>query len=296
MLAFGPDSMLYVGVGDGGSANDPLNNGQSLTTLLGKILRIDVRGDSGYAIPPDNPFAGNATGARKEIWAYGLRNPWRFSFDPVTEELWAGDVGQTTREEIDIITRGGNYGWKIMEGSICRPGGGGSCDTAGLIMPVADYGRNLASSITGGYVYRGSRLPHLRGAYIFGDYGSGNIFLLRREGGKVTADSLLLTNTSLNISSFGVDEANELYVVGYNTGEVMRLAGNAAQSSVDAPGVPLAYALEQNYPNPFNPKTGVRFQVPGVSDVKITVYDLLGREVAVLVNERKASWHLRGEL
>lgn len=290
MLAFGPDSDLYIGVGDGGSANDPFNNGQSLTTLLGKILRIDVRGDSGYAIPPDNPFSADTTGIKKEIWAYGLRNPWRFSFDAATGQLWAGDVGQDTREEVDIIKRGGNYGWKIMEGKICRPGGGGNCDTTGLIMPLVDYGRNLGSSITGGHVYRGSRLPQLRGAYIFGDYGWGTVFLLRYEGGKVTADSVLLRNDSLNISSFGVDQEQELYVLGYNTGKVLKLAANAVQSSVEPSGTPLQFMLQQNYPNPFNPLTVIKYTVggtgePGARKTSLIVYDLLGRAVAVLVDE-----------
>jgi len=299
MLAFGPDSMLYIGVGDGGS-------GQTLTTLLGKILRIDVRGDSGYTIPRDNPFAADSTGVRKEIWAYGLRNPWRFSFDSKTGQLWAGDVGQDTREEVDIITRGGNYGWKIMEGTICRPGGGGNCDTTGLTLPVADYGRALGYCVTGGYVYRGSRLPQLAGAYIFGDYGSGNIFLLRYEGGKVTVDSVFFRNTSMNISSFGVDEQNELYVVGYG-GKIRKLTGNAVQNSVPVPEVPGQYALEQNYPNPFNPLTVIKYTVgvtgggwqvakeagagnrgPGVSKTMLVVYDVLGRQVATLVNEVKA--------
>jgi glucose/arabinose dehydrogenase len=295
MLAFGPDSNLYIGVGDGGSGNDPHNNGQSLTTLLGKILRIDVRGDSGYAIPPDNPFAMDTSGIRKEIFAYGLRNPWRFSFDSATGQLWAGDVGQGAREEIDIITRGGNYGWKIMEGKICRPGGGENCDTTGLIMPVTDYGREFGYSVTGGYVYRGPSLPQLHGAYIFGDFGSGIIFLLRYQGGQVVADSVLLRSPSLNISSFGVDQNNELYVLGYNSGRILKLTGKAEPTSVKTSEVPLQYALEQNYPNPFNPTTRIKYTVGGTgisglgtSNTKIVVYDLLGRQVAVLVDEKKA--------
>jgi hypothetical protein len=182
-----------------------------------------------------------------------------------------------------------------MEGMICRPGGGGNCDTTGLIMPVADYGRNLGSSITGGYVYRGSRLPQLAGAYIFGDFGWGNIFLLRYEGGRITADTLLLRNDSFNISSFGVDEKNELYVLGYNTGKVMRLTERAGPTSVTETAVPLQYALGQNYPNPFNPSTRIEYTVGGTGvegrgaiNVRLVVYDMLGREVAVLVNERKA--------
>jgi glucose/arabinose dehydrogenase len=295
MVAFGPDSTLYIGVGDGGDANDPLNSGQTLGTMLGKILRIDVRGDTGYTIPPDNPFARDSTGKKKEIWAYGLRNPWRFSFDDATGQLWVGDVGQGAREEIDIVSRGGNYGWNIMEGTICRPGGGGNCDTTGLIMPVVDYTRALGYSVTGGYVYRGVRLPQLRGAYIFGDYGSGNIFLLRSEGGLVTADSVLL-HTSLNISSFGVDDQNELYVLAYgNNGRIMKLTGKPGPTSVKPGDIPMRYALEQNYPNPFNPLTIIKYTIGGnrgwglgVSDVSLVVYDVLGRQVAVLVNESKS--------
>ena len=165
MLSFGPDGYLYMGMGDGGSGNDPLGNGQSMTTLLGKMLRIDVNDTTAslhYRIPPDNPFAGNSSGWREEIWALGMRNPWRWSFDPPTGKLWAGDVGQDTREEVDIITKGGNYGWNIMEGTICRPPTT-TCDTAGLTLPIKDYTHALGIAVTGGYVYRGSRVPFLCG-------------------------------------------------------------------------------------------------------------------------------------
>ena len=137
MIAFGPDGYLYIGMGDGGSANDPGNNGQDRTTLLGDLLRIDVNDTTAvrhYRIPPDNPFVGNTQNYREEIWAWGFRNPWRFSFDPVTGQLWVGDVGQDAREEVDLVRKGGNYGWNIMEGSICRPPTSG-CDTSGLILP-----------------------------------------------------------------------------------------------------------------------------------------------------------------
>ena len=162
MLSFGPDGFLYIGTGDGGSANDPWNNAQNLSVLLGKILRIDVDHGLPYAIPPDNPYAGNTNGWKGEIWAYGLRNPWRFSFDSLSGRLWAGDVGQDTREEIDLITKGGNYGWRVMEGSIFRPGGGKG-DSTGLIMPLADYDHTQGEAVIGGYVYRGHRRPDLVG-------------------------------------------------------------------------------------------------------------------------------------
>jgi glucose/arabinose dehydrogenase len=167
-IAFGPDGYLYVALGDGGSGGDPLGNGQNRSTMLGSILRIDVNTGGGYGVPADNPFIGNTHGYRDEIYAYGFRNPWRFSFDPVTGWLWAGDVGQSQREEVDIIEKGGNYGWNIMEGSLCyNPSSG--CEQTGLELPILDYDRNLGYSVTGGFVYRGTELPGLTGAYIYGD-------------------------------------------------------------------------------------------------------------------------------
>jgi glucose/arabinose dehydrogenase len=218
MIAFGPDGFLYVGLGDGGSAGDPQNRAQNPGELLGKMLRIDVnRSDRGlpYAIPADNPHA--AGGGRPEIFASGLRNPWRFSFDRRTGELWAADVGQHSWEEIDIVRRGGNYGWRIMEGNHCfNPPQG--CPTAGLVPPVAEYatGKDGRCSITGGYVYRGARIPSLVGTYVYGDYCSGEIFGL--SGGRAQ----LLVSSRLRITSFGEDEAGELYVAGHN-GTIHRL-------------------------------------------------------------------------
>ena len=221
-LAFGPDQMLYIGTGDGGgggSRGSGSDNGQSLTTLLGKLLRIDVSASTRsapYTIPVDNPF-GN------EIWAYGLRNPWRFSFDRLTGDLYLGDVGQNLIEEIDNQPagkgRGVNYGWNIMEGSQCfaTP----SCSPAGLVMPVAEYRHGHGDcSITGGYVYRG-KIRALRGIYLFGDYCSGRIWGLRNKG--TTWETKLLAETSFRISTFGEDEAGELYLADYATGEIYRL-------------------------------------------------------------------------
>ncbi|MCI0528441.1 MAG: PQQ-dependent sugar dehydrogenase, partial [Nitrospira sp.] len=172
-IVFGPDGYLYIGMGDGGSANDPQNNGQNLSTLLGKMLRIKVdKSETGkaYSIPKDNPFVGTK-GAAPEIWAYGLRNPWRFSFDPLTQLLYAGDVGQNDREEIDIIIKGKNYGWNIMEGTICTPGVNPNCKKQGLELPILDYPRSEGISVIGGYVYRGNLIPSLCGVYIYADYG-----------------------------------------------------------------------------------------------------------------------------
>ncbi|MHA2611049.1 MAG: PQQ-dependent sugar dehydrogenase [bacterium JZ-2024 1] len=223
---FGPDGYLYISTGDGGSANDPHNNGQRLDTLLGKILRIDVnRKETGknYAIPKDNPFVGNP-GTKPEIWAYGLRNPWRFSFDPLTGLLYAGDVGQNHREEIDIVEKGRNYGWRVMEGFICTPGVNPNCDPTGLELPIWDYPREEGISVIGGFVYRGSSIPALCGAYVFGDYGSGRIWALyyQPESKKVFPPGLLL-NTSLAISTFGIDENYEIYVADHNSGKIFLL-------------------------------------------------------------------------
>ena len=206
---FGPDGMLYIGMGDGGSGGDPLNNGQRLDTLLGKLLRIDVDGGSPYRVPPDNPFVGRS-GARPEVWAYGLRNPWRFSFDRATGRLFLADVGQNRWEEIDLLERGGNYGWRLMEGAHCfNPETG--CNTTGLILPIAEYGRELGCSVTGGYVYRGARIRDLVGRYLFSDYCTGRLWSLRESGGRWVMEELLATG--LSVSSFGEDQAGELYVV-----------------------------------------------------------------------------------
>jgi glucose/arabinose dehydrogenase len=206
---FGPDGMLYIGMGDGGSAGDPMNNGQRLDTLLGKLLRIDVDGETPYRSPPDNPFSGRAD-ARPEIWAYGLRNPWRFSFDRVTGRLHLGDVGQNALEEVDLVERGGNYGWNTMEGSRCYRTS--TCSTAGLRPPIAEYAHAEGCSVTGGLVYRGSRIRGLVGRYLFGDYCSGRMWALAESGAGRWIMSPLL-QTSLGISSFGEDQDGDAYVV-----------------------------------------------------------------------------------
>lgn len=210
MIEFGPDGFLYIGMGDGGSANDPGNRAQNTGELLGKILRIDVdhrEGSQAYSSPSDNPFSG-ATPGRDEIYAYGLRNPWRFSFDRATGELYAADVGQGAREEIDIITRGGNYGWRVMEGNSCTNNDPALCNPSHFIAPIAEYNHsNQRCSITGGYVYRGTQSSLPLAAYVYGDFCTGEIFLLSGN------QSSLLMNTNLSISSFGEDEAGEIYVV-----------------------------------------------------------------------------------
>jgi glucose/arabinose dehydrogenase len=205
---------LYIGLGDGGSAGDPGNRAQNPHELLGKLLRLDVDRGTPYAIPPDNPFV--VGGGRWEIFALGFRNPWRFSFDRATGELWVADVGQDDWEEIDRVTRGGNYGWRIMEGAHCfRPRKG--CGQEGLRLPVAEYAHERGRcAITGGYVYRGLRLPALRGAYLYGDYCSGELFALVNDKPHV------LLKTTLAIASFGEDQEGELYVVDHR-GAVYRI-------------------------------------------------------------------------
>ena len=217
-LVFGPDGNLYVALGDGGGGGDPFGNGQNTSSLLGSILRIDVRSiDSNgtYSIPPDNPFVGRGDGAREEIWAYGLRNPWRFTFDRETGDLWAADVGQDRFEEVDIIRPGLNYGWRIMEGLHCFPRPDEPCDPEGLEPPVIEYTQREGCSVIGGYVYRGARLPSLYGAYVYGDFCSGKIWALRYDGAKVT-EHLELIDSQLRISSFGEDRSGELYMLSFD--------------------------------------------------------------------------------
>lgn len=222
MLAFGPDGYLYISVGDGGAAGDPHGHGQNLSTLLGSILRIDInRKDSGlnYAVPKDNPFVDKA-GARKEIWAYGLRNVWRMSFDRDTGHLWAGDVGQRAWEEIDRIVRGGNYGWKAMEGKHCYDPQT-NCKKPGMIEPIVEHPRNEARSITGGYVYRGKKLKTLKGAYIYADFVTGIVWALRHDGRKLLEHKQIVQSNK-KIASFGEDASGELYILTFE-GEIYHL-------------------------------------------------------------------------
>lgn len=217
-IQFGRDGFLYIGTGDGGGAGDPLGNGQNRKTLLGKILRIDINSGR-YRIPPTNPFRTSKV-ARREIWAYGLRNPWRFSFDPATGRLFAADVGQGEVEEVDIIKRGKNYGWNTLEGSQCYSPSTG-CSSRGTILPISEYHHDEGESITGGYLYRGNGVPALQGKYIFGDFISGTIWTLTRNTDSTWTRAVLFS-TGLSISSFGRDRDGEVYVVDY-TGTIYRI-------------------------------------------------------------------------
>lgn len=224
-LQFGPDGYLYIGMGDGGSGGDPGNRAQDLSTLLGKLLRIDVDNGSPYSVPPSNPFVSRA-GARGEIWAYGLRNPWRFSFDRATGDLWMGDVGQNAYEEVDwqlATSPGGeNYGWRRMEGLHCfNPTT--NCAIAGLVAPVVEYTHdNGRCSVSGGYRYRGNSFPSMNGIYFYGDYCSGEIWgaVPERDG---TMTVQLMLDTTMRISAFGEDANGELYVADIAGGSIYQL-------------------------------------------------------------------------
>jgi glucose/arabinose dehydrogenase len=253
MVAFGPDGFLYVGMGDGGSGNDPGNRAQNLGQLLGKILRLDVDTPAGalpYSAPADNPFVATP-GARSEIYAYGLRNPFRFSFDRATGTLYAGDVGQNAVEEIDVITSGGNYGWRIWEGNRCTGNDPTLCATAGFVFPIAEYthagGR---CAVIGGYAYRGALATLPAGSYVYGDLCTGEIFLLQNGRARV------VLATALAISSFGEDGAGEIYVVGIG-GTVHRLV----------PGPPCAFTLTP---------TGLAVSARGTRSAKVSVRTAAG--------------------
>jgi glucose/arabinose dehydrogenase len=225
-LAFGPDGYLYIGLGDGGSGGDPHGNGQNTQALLGKVLRIDVgatpTGDRAYAIPDGNPFA--ESGGAAEVWAFGLRNPWRFSFDRENGDLYIGDVGQGSWEEIDRQPSdspgGENYGWNVMEGRHCY--GNDSCDQTPFVKPIAEYAHDEGCSVTGGFVYRGSGQPDLVGVYVFADYCSGIIFTLQVDEGTTTPKEV--AHTDLGITSFGESEDGEIYAVDQRGGGVYHVA------------------------------------------------------------------------
>ncbi len=233
-VVFGPDGYLYIGLGDGGSGGDPLGNGQNQSTLLGSIIRIDVDNPANgmnYGIPADNPFVGNQEGFREEIWAFGLRNPWRFSFDHATGWLWAADVGQNQIEEIDIIEAGANYGWNIKEGTQCyNPSSG--CDSTGLVDPIWEYDHSVGRSITGGFVYRGSKIPDLQGSYIFGDWVSGFLWALSYNGSD-SPKAVELLDTSLAITSFGIDQEKELHILAFD-GHIYQLKAESDPETISS--------------------------------------------------------------
>ncbi len=237
-LAFGPqDGFLYAGTGDGGSGGDPPNNAQNTNVLLGKLLRLDVEtaNPTTYTVPPTNPFVGRA-GFRPEIWALGVRNPWRFSFDRQTGDLYVADVGQGNSEEIDFqpaaSVGGENYGWRVMEGFHCYPPGTTTCNQTGLTLPVLEYDHSAGDcSVTGGYVYRAAAYPRMQGLYFYGDFCTGRIWALRRVS-SVWQSSLLL-DTSFNITAFGEDEAGNLYAASYGTGQIYSVVDTPPTVSIN---------------------------------------------------------------
>ncbi len=288
MVMFGLDNYLYIGMGDGGSGGDPGNRAQNLNELLGKILRINVDtayGGNNYGIPPTNPFAGG--GGRPEIFAIGMRNPWRFSQDPVTGTIYCGDVGQDAWEEIDTIAVGKNYGWRCYEGN--HPFNTTGCQPQNTYtFPIKEY-QNIGSdiSVTGGYVYRGPRIPSLTGRYIYSDYGSRKTWKLLLSGGNISDTSMFAIAPS-NVLSYGVDQNNELYTLCAN-GTIYKYSGSIIGINTGGNQLPDGFSLEQNYPNPFNPSTSIRYAVPANDFVNITVFDLTGQEISVLVNENKTA-------
>lgn len=291
-IRFGPDGYLYIALGDGGGGGDPFGHGQDRSTLHGNILRIDVDNtdndtDNGlnYAIPADNPFLGNDEGWREEIYAWGFRNPFRFSFDSETGKLWVADVGQRDREEVNIVEAGKNYGWPIMEGSICFPPST-ECDTTGLELPVHEYGFSGGQSITGGFVYRGTAAPDQQGRYFYGDYVTGDLWSFDFDGDEAFDNRSIGSISRLELVCFGEDHDLELYMCLMRQGNIYRIVMDPEPTFADSdPLVPENAVLMQNYPNPFNPVTVIRYELAEPANVSLEVFDMLGRRIAVPVNE-----------
>lgn len=275
-IVFGPDGYLYWSLGEDGVAH----YAQDLTQWNGKLLRMDVNNPSGgnnYGIPPGNPFVGAGGGVREEVWAFGFRNPWRFSFDPPTGRLWLGDVGQNNWEEIDIILKGRNYGWPRMEGNECFSPS--TCDTTGLnlVAPLFVYSHNGGSaSITGGFVYRGPSMPSLVGKYIYADYITGAVWALAWDGINLPVNSFLTTLPG--IPSFGTDRTGELFIASFG-GDIYRLFASATPVGREQPPTVLRIG-----PNPFQGGTTISYSLANAARVRIDVFDVAGRRVATLLD------------
>lgn len=284
-LRFGPDGMLYVSLGDGGGAGDPQENGQDRTTLLGSIIRIDIDSkDEGlnYSIPEENPFVGNSQGFREEIYAYGLRNPFRFSFDAETGDLWVGDVGQNRLEEVDVIKAGGNYGWNTMEGTECFESS--SCNKDEFELPVFEYSHDIGESITGGFVYRGENVPELSGAYVYADFVVGTVWSFEYDGSNVSNHMVLGELGSNSVVGFGEDQQQELYICSFD-GFIYTFRSESPTALDDQNALPRRITLFPNYPNPFNPSTTISFELSEPRLVELKVYNSRGQEIVNLINQ-----------
>jgi glucose/arabinose dehydrogenase len=276
-IAFGPDGYLYIAMGDGGSAWDPMGHGQNKTSLLGALLRIDIdQSDPGlnYGIPETNPFFRNVMGFAEEIFAYGLRNPWRFSFDSESGLLLVADVGQNDIEEIDIVENGGNYGWDIKEGTLCHAGT--ECEDSNLIDPLWEYEHSYGSSITGGYVYRGVKLSQIYGKYIYGDFVSGRIWALEFQNA-TPVNNTELFDLSMSISSFGVDESQELYILSY--------AGSIYSLELEEPATTTTDPTTSTTPTQTTENSGpTTSEEPGTNNpVDMTVVSAIGVGFGILI-------------
>jgi len=284
-LAFGTDGYLYIPTGDGGTYLDAAGNSQNLSVLLGKVLRLDVDNPAGglnYGIPPDNPFVGNDQGWREEIFARGLRNPWRLTIDRETGDVWVGNVGESTWEEVEYVTAGSNHGWPIMEGPVCAPFGPPECDQEGLRLPVWAYTHETGISITGGYVYRGAAIPALYGKYVFSDFGTFVIWHIERDN-PLSAE--LLLSDAFNVTTFGEDPDGELYFNRFFQGTIYKITlGPGATVTTGSEPSQNGVALFA-FPNPSRGTANVRF-TSEAGDVRLEAYDILGRRVATLFDEQ----------
>jgi glucose/arabinose dehydrogenase len=297
MMEFGNDGYLYISLGDGGfewpsGEPDPEKTAQDLTKLLGSILRIDVDNpDDGleYGIPEDNPFAGNTDGNREEIFAYGFRNPWRFSIDPVKDKIWVGDVGLASWEEVDIVESGKNYGWSQTEGFDCRPGV--DCDTTLYEPPVYVYANGVVGcAITGGRVYRGQARPELVGKYIFSDWCNGLLYSLEDNGDSSYTHTQLTNKSNIGISGFGQDENHELYIMSldyFETTKIYRFKAEPVSSVEPNANIFSNFSLLPNFPNPFNPSTNISYELKSSMDYELAVYDMTGKRIRLLETGNK---------